>query len=126
MIDGSGAELLVFAGYMRLVSDGFIARFRNRMINVHPSLLPAFKGAHAVRDALEYGAKVVGVTVHFVTEDMDAGPIILQDTLAVHEDDTVESLLERVHEVEHRIYPEAVRLFAEGKISVEGRKVHIK
>ena len=116
-------ELVVLAGFMRLLSPYFIDEYRNRIINVHPALLPAFKGAHGVKDALEAGVKVTGVTVHFVDEHLDSGPIILQKTVEIKEDDNEETLLERVQKEEHRIYPEAIKLFAEGKIKIEGRKV---
>ena len=118
--------LVVLAGFMRLLSPYFIGEYRNRIMNVHPALLPSFKGAHGIKDAIEHGVKVTGVTVHFVDEHLDAGPIILQKTVEVKEGDTEETLLERVHKEEHRIYPEAIKLFAEGKIKIEGRKVVIK
>jgi len=117
-------ELVVLAGFMRLLSPYFIKEYRNRIINVHPALLPSFKGAHGIKDAIDYGVKVTGVTVHFVDEHLDNGPIILQKTVEIKEDDTEETLLERVHKEEHKIYPEAVKLFAEGRLKVEGRKVH--
>ncbi|MFC1590795.1 phosphoribosylglycinamide formyltransferase, partial [Candidatus Omnitrophota bacterium] len=104
----------------------FINEFRNKVLNIHPALLPAFKGTHGIRDAIEYGAKVTGPTVHFVDEKLDHGPIILQSAVEVKEGDTEASLLERVQKEEHRIYPEAVKLFVEGRIKVEGRKVKIK
>ena len=124
-IDGSGCDLVVMAGYMRLVSDEFIERFRGRIVNVHPSLLPAFPGASAIADALAYGVKVVGVTVHFVTEKMDSGPIILQRSLAVEEGEGLESLSARIHEVEHELYPRALQLIVEDALSVDGRIVTI-
>ena len=117
--------LVVLAGYMRLLSDDFIKEYRNRIVNIHPSLLPSFKGTHGIKDALEYGAKVTGPTVHFVDEKLDNGPIILQKAIAVKDDDTEKSLLERVHKEEHKIYPEAIKLFVEGKLRVEGRKVKL-
>ncbi|MFA6079721.1 MAG: phosphoribosylglycinamide formyltransferase [Candidatus Omnitrophota bacterium] len=118
-------KLVVLAGFMRLVSPYFIKEFNNRILNIHPALLPAFKGTHGIKDALEYGVKVTGPTVHFVTDKLDSGPIILQTTVEVKDDDTEESLLERVHKEEHKLYPEAVRLFVEGKLKIEGRKVRI-
>jgi phosphoribosylglycinamide formyltransferase-1 len=120
-----GVELIVLAGFMRLLSPYFIMEYKNRIMNIHPALLPSFKGAHAIKDALEYGARVTGATVHFVDEEPDAGPIILQKAVEVREGDTEETLLERVHAEEHRIYPEAIRLFTEGKLTVEGRRVRI-
>jgi phosphoribosylglycinamide formyltransferase-1 len=100
--------------------------FDGRMINLHPSLLPAFGGGmHAVRDALEWGAKVTGVTVHFATDDLDAGPVILQEAVAIEEDDTEERLFGRIQAVEHRLVPRAIQLFAEGRLRVEGRRVRV-
>ncbi|MDD5429066.1 MAG: phosphoribosylglycinamide formyltransferase [Candidatus Omnitrophica bacterium] len=119
-------ELVVLAGYMRLLSDHFIKEYGNRIMNIHPSLLPSFKGTHGVRDALEYGVKVTGPTVHFVDEKLDHGPIILQKAIDVKDDDTEEGLLERVHKEEHKIYPEAIKLFAEGRLKINGRRVVIK
>jgi len=119
-------ELVVLAGFMRLLSPYFIKEYRNRIINVHPALLPSFKGAHGIKDALDHGVKVTGVTVHFVDEHLDNGPIILQKTVEIKEDDTEGALLERVHKEEHKIYPEAIKLFVEGKIKIEGRKVKVK
>lgn len=117
--------LVVLAGYMRLLSKHFISEYRNRIMNIHPALLPSFKGTHGIKDALEYGAKVTGATVHFVDEKLDNGPIILQKAVDIRDDDTEETLLEKVHKEEYKIYPEAIRLFAEGKLKVEGRKVKI-
>lgn len=117
--------LVVLAGFMRLLSPHFIKEYAGRIINIHPALLPSFKGTQGIKDALDYGVKVTGVTVHFVDEKLDNGPIILQAAVAIKEDDTEESLLERVHKEEHRLYPEAVKLFAEGKLKIEGRKVRV-
>jgi len=119
-------ELVVLAGFMRLLSPYFIKEYRNRIINIHPALLPSFKGSHGVKDAIDHGVKVTGVTVHFVDEHLDNGPIILQRTVEIKEDDTEETLLERVHKEEHKAYPEAIKLFAEGKIRIEGGKTVIK
>jgi len=118
-------NLIVLAGYMRMLSGDFIGAYENKILNVHPALLPSFKGAHGIKDAFEYGAKITGVTVHFVTKDMDAGPIILQSSVKVTEDDTEETLAEAIHEEEHKIYPRAIQLFVEGKLKIEGRKVRI-
>ncbi len=118
-------DLLVFAGYMRLVDPAFISRYENRMINVHPSILPAFPGADGVRDAMDYGVKVTGVTVHFVTEVMDAGPIILQRTIEIGDGEDEDSVRARMHEVEHQILPEAIRLISQGKVSIQGRKTKV-
>lgn len=118
-------ELVVLAGYMRLVGKELVEKFYGRMMNIHPALLPAFPGTHAVKDAFEYGVKVTGVTVHFVDEGEDTGPIILQEAVRVKEDDDEDSLYARIHQAEYRIYPEAIRLFCEGKTKLEGRKVRI-
>ena len=118
-------ELVVFAGFMRLVSAAFIRAFPNRIINIHPSLLPAFPGAHAHRDAIAAGVKVSGCTIHFVDASVDGGPIILQKAVPILEDDTEDSLAARILEQEHILLPLAVRLFAEGRLHVEGRCVRI-
>ena len=118
--------LVVLAGYMRLLSDHFIKEYRNKIVNIHPSLLPSFRGTHGIKDALAYGAKITGPTVHFVDEKLDHGPIILQKAIDVKDDDTEESLLERVHREEHKIYPEAIKLFIEGRLKINKRRVVIK
>src|SRR6266571_4846683 len=118
-------ELVVFAGFMRLVSASFIRAFPDRIINIHPSLLPAFPGAHAHRDAIAAGVKVSGCTIHFVDTSVDGGTIILQKAVPVLEDDTEDSLAARILEQEHIFLPLAVRLFAEGRLHVEGRRVRI-
>lgn len=125
-LEKRGVDLVVLAGFMRLLGPGFIKEYRNRIMNVHPALLPAFKGTHAVKDALAYGAKVTGATVHFVDEELDGGPVIIQSAVEVKEGDTEDTLLERIHAQEHRIYPEAIRLFVEGRLKVDGRSVIIK
>lgn len=116
-------DFIVLAGFMRLLSGYFIRQYPNKILNIHPSLLPAFKGTHAIRDAFNEKVKVTGPTVHFVVEEMDAGPIILQEKVAVEPDDTLESLTEKIHQAEHRIYPRAIALFARGKLKVESGKV---
>ena len=116
-------DLVVLAGFMRILSASFVRRWP--ILNVHPSLLPAFPGAHAVADALAHGVKVAGVTVHFVVEEVDAGPIVAQDTVPVGESDTVESLHERLKTLEHRLLPESVALFCAGRLTVDGRHVRI-
>jgi len=121
-----GVGLVVLAGYMRLLSPFFINEYRDRIINIHPALLPSFKGTSAIKDALEHGAKVTGVTVHFVTEQVDCGPIILQKAVTVKEDDTQETLEKKIHRIEHKLYPEAIRLFTDGKLKIAGRKVIVK
>ena len=118
--------LVVLAGFMRLMSPFFVNEFKGKIMNIHPALLPSFKGTHGVRDALEYGVKVTGPTVHFVDDKLDNGPIILQRAVEVKDDDTEETLLERVHKEEHKIYPEAIKLFVEGRLKIEGRKVLVK
>lgn len=115
--------LVVLAGFMRILSPYFIREYKNKIINIHPALLPSFKGAHGVKDAIAHGVKLTGVTVHFVDENLDNGPIILQRPVEIKENDTEETLLERVHGEEHKAYPEAIKLFVEGKIKIEGRKV---
>jgi phosphoribosylglycinamide formyltransferase-1 len=124
---GTGAELIVCAGWDRVLKPEFVKQFEGRIINIHPSLLPAFGGGlHAIEEALRYGVKVAGCTVHFVTEKVDEGPIISQAAVPVLPDDTVESLAERIHTEEHRLLVEAVKLYAEGRLAVDGRKVNIK
>lgn len=118
-------DLVVLAGYMKLAGPGFVGAFRGKIMNIHPALLPAFPGTHGVKDALEYGVKVSGVTVHFVDEGLDTGPVILQEAVTVEEGDDEESLHDRIHQAEYRNYPLAIRLFAEGRLRIEGRKVRI-
>ena len=118
-------DLVVLAGFMRLLTPAFLDGFRNRVINVHPSLLPAFPGTHAQRDALRQGARVSGCTIHFVDESVDGGPIILQKAVPILPGDTEESLAARILEQEHLLLPLAVRLFAEGRLSLDGRRVRI-
>jgi phosphoribosylglycinamide formyltransferase-1 len=124
-----GTELVVLAGFDQILSDAFVETFSYRMINLHPSLLPAFGGGmFAVRDALEYGAKVTGCTVHFIASDFpeaDSGPIIAQAALPILEDDDETSLLTRIHAVEHQLLPDAIQLFADRRVRMEGRRVRI-
>jgi phosphoribosylglycinamide formyltransferase 1 len=122
-LDEARVELVCLAGYMRLLSPFFVAHFPGRILNIHPSLLPAFPGLEAQRQALEHGVKWTGCTVHFVDENLDAGPIILQTAVGVRDDDTVESLSARILAEEHRIYTEAVRIVLEGRYRIEGRRV---
>lgn len=119
-------ELVCLAGYMRLVGTNILKFYPNRVLNIHPALLPAFPGLHAQERAWEYGVRFSGCTVHFVDEGMDTGPIILQAVVPVLPDDTPETLAERILEQEHILYPKAIKLFAEGKLEIKGRKVHIK
>jgi phosphoribosylglycinamide formyltransferase-1 len=116
-------DLVCLAGYMRLLSPFFVASFPNRILNIHPSLLPSFPGLESQRQALEYGVKFAGCTVHFVDENLDAGPIVLQATVPVRDDDTEETLSSRILKEEHRIYTEAVRIVLEGKYKIVGRRV---
>jgi phosphoribosylglycinamide formyltransferase 1 len=125
VLQDARTELVVFAGFMRLVTPYFVSQFPVRIMNIHPSLLPAFPGTHAQRDALEAGVKVTGCTIHFVDASVDAGPIILQKAVPIREDDTEETLAARILEQEHVFLPLAVRLFAEGRLKLEGRRVRI-
>ena len=119
-------ELVILAGYMKIVTPVLIRAYEWRMMNVHPSLLPSFPGLNAQRQALNHGVKVAGCTVHFVTENVDEGPIILQRAVPVHEDDTVDALSDRILKEEHRLLPKAIRLFASGRLQVEGQRVHVR
>ncbi len=116
-------RLVALAGYMRLLTPYFIREYRNRILNVHPALLPAFKGRNGVKDALDYGAKITGPTVHFVTEDIDAGPIVAQAPVLIKDNDTEASLRKRIHKEEHKIYTKAIKDFTEGRLKIAGRKV---
>jgi len=123
VLDQHKVDLICLAGYMRLLSPYFVAKFPNRILNIHPSLLPSFPGLESQRQALEYGVKLAGCTVHFVDENLDAGPIIVQAVVPVKDEDTEASLSERILKEEHRIYSEAVRIVLEGKFKIEGRRV---
>ena len=118
--------LVALAGYFRILSPQFVDRYLHRIMNVHPALLPAFPGLDAQKRALEHGVKVSGATVHFVAKEVDAGPIILQAHVPIRDDDTVETLSERILRQEHRLYPEAIRLFTEEQLKIEGRRVVLK
>ncbi len=120
-----GVTLVILAGFMRILSPYFVHEFPGRILNIHPSLLPSFGGAHAHRDVLAYGVKVSGCTIHFVDEGMDSGPIILQTAVPVLDDDDEDTLAARVLEQEHKLYPRAIELFLNGKLNIEGRKVRI-
>ncbi len=120
-----GVDLVILAGYMRIVTSTLINRYQWKMMNIHPSLLPAFPGLSAQQQALDWGVKISGCTVHFVTEGVDEGPIILQAAVPVREGDTADSLSSRILKEEHRIYPEAIQLFAEGRLQIQGRQVKI-
>ncbi|MEW5743888.1 MAG: phosphoribosylglycinamide formyltransferase [Nitrospirota bacterium] len=118
-------ELVILAGFMRIVRKPLIEAFRNRIMNIHPALLPSFPGLHGQKQAAEYGVRISGCTVHFVDEGMDTGPIIIQAAVPAAPDDTEEALAARILKLEHRIFPEAIRLYAEGRLRVEGRIVKI-
>jgi phosphoribosylglycinamide formyltransferase 1 len=109
-------ELIILAGFMRILSGHFVNEYKNKILNIHPALLPDFKGANGIKDAYEANVDVTGVTVHFVTEELDSGPVILQEKVSIEKDDTLEELEEKIHKVEHEMYPEAVKLFVDGKI----------
>lgn len=115
-------DLVVLAGFMRVLSPFFVREFRNKILNIHPALLPSFPGAHGVRDALNYGVKVTGCTVHFVDEGMDTGPIVLQEAVKVVDTDTEETLHSSIQEIEHKLYPKAIDLVLQGKVKIEGRR----
>lgn len=118
-------DLIALAGYMRLLSPVFLRAFPT-IINIHPALLPAFPGVHGIRDAFDYGVKVTGVSVHFVDEGMDTGPIIAQEALRIEEGESLEALEERIHKVEHELYPRIISWFAQGRIERQGRRVHVR
>lgn len=118
-------DFVVLAGYMRLLTPFFLKQYPQKILNVHPSILPAFKGVKAIKDTFTYGCKVAGVTIHFVDDKMDHGPIILQEAFKLTEKETLESLEERVHKVEHKLYPRAVALFVDGRLKIKGRRVAI-
>lgn len=125
VLDYHKSELVLLAGYMRILGKTVLTAYKNRILNIHPALLPSFPGLHAQAQAIDHGVKVSGCTVHIVNEELDGGPIILQKCVEVKDDDTADTLAERILEQEHKIYPEAVRLFVENKLSIEGRKVKI-
>jgi phosphoribosylglycinamide formyltransferase-1 len=108
-----------------MMSPYFVDKYRNRILNIHPALLPSFKGTQGIKDALDYGVKVTGPTVHFVDEGLDSGPIIIQEAVGIRDDDTEETLARRIHKKEHIIYPKAIKWFVEGKLKVEGRRVKL-
>ena len=121
-----GIELVVLAGYLRWITPHFVESFKNRIVNIHPSLLASFKGLHGIEQAFEYGVKVTGVTVHFVDETEDGGAVILQEPVIIEENETLETLEEKIHKVEHKLYPKAIELFRSGKLVMTGRKVKIE
>ena len=119
-------DFIVLAGYMRILSSFFIKAYPRKIMNIHPSLLPSFKGVSAIKDTFTYGAKVAGVTVHFVDEKMDHGPIILQEGFKIPEGESLEKLEEKIHRVEHKLYPQAIQLFVEERLKIQGRKVGVE
>ncbi len=123
LLKEKNVDLVCLAGFMRLLSPGFVREFRHRILNIHPALLPAFPGLDAQKQALEWGVKFSGCTVHFVDENLDAGPIVLQAVVPVRDDDTEETLAARILREEHRLYPEAIRIVLSGKFRIEGRRV---
>jgi phosphoribosylglycinamide formyltransferase 1 len=128
-LEAHSVGLVVLAGYMRVLSAEFVSRFSGRIMNIHPSLLPAFPGAQAVRDAVDHGVRVTGVTVHLVDRHhvtADTGPIVLQEATEVSYDDRPQDVTERLHRIEHRLLPQAVRLFCAGRLEVSGRRVRVK
>lgn len=125
-LKAAGVEYIFMAGYMRMVTPVMLNAFPDRVVNLHPALLPSFKGAHAIQDAWDAGVKVTGITVHFANEEYDKGPIIAQRAVEVREDDTIDTLEERIHAAEHELYPAVVRMVAEGRVAVtDERKVRI-
>jgi len=125
LLESERIDCVALAGFMRIVGPEVVDAFRGRILNVHPALLPSFAGLHAVADALAWGVKVTGVTIHLVDEEVDHGPIVLQEPVAILPGDDEGTLHERVKEVEHRLFPRAAALLAEGKLKIEGRRVHI-
>jgi phosphoribosylglycinamide formyltransferase-1 len=125
LLEEEAIEFVLLAGYMRILGASTVRAFRDRILNVHPSLLPAFPGARSVRDALDWGVKVTGATVHLVDEEVDHGPVVLQEPVLVLPDDDERALHQRIQAVEHRLLPRAARLLAEGRLKVEGRLVHV-
>jgi phosphoribosylglycinamide formyltransferase 1 len=125
-LNKKGVKLVILAGFMRIVGKPLLDAFPNRVMNIHPALLPSFPGLHGQKQANDYGVKISGCTVHFVDEGMDTGPIIIQAAVPVRDDDTEETVSERILRLEHKIFPEAIKIFSEGRIEIHGRKVRIK
>lgn len=119
-------DLVCLAGYMKIVGEALLSNYQGKMINIHPALLPSFPGLHGQKQAFDHGVKVSGATVHFVDSGCDTGPIILQAAVPVLDNDTEETLSARILSLEHKIYPQAIKLYAEGRLKIEGRKVHIE
>lgn len=124
-LEEAGVSLIVLAGFMRILSSYFVTKYKNRILNIHPAILPSFKGAKGIKDAWDYGVKVTGVTVHFVESGIDKGPIILQEALKISKKDTLKTLEAKIHKIEYKLYPEAIRLFGEKRLKIVGRKVKI-
>lgn len=118
-------DLIVLAGFMRIIGKVLLENFPERILNLHPALLPAFKGSYGIRDAFDYGVKITGVSVHLVDAKMDHGPIILQGVVKIEDEDTLEGLEKKIHRLEHKLYPEAIQLLLSGKVKVEGRKTRL-
>jgi phosphoribosylglycinamide formyltransferase-1 len=125
ILKNNSVDLVILAGFMRIITSALLNAFPQKIMNIHPALLPSFPGIHGQKQALEYGVKLSGCTVHFVDEGVDTGPIIIQSAVQVFDDDTEETLAARILKEEHRIYPQAIQLFAEGKIEIKGRRVRI-
>jgi phosphoribosylglycinamide formyltransferase 1 len=125
-LDAHGVDYVVMAGYMKLLGSAVLDAYPMRVLNIHPALLPAFPGAHAIREAFESGEKVTGVTVHFANEVFDDGPIIAQEPVPIIEGDSIEALESRIHAVEHVLYPSVLAAISEGRVSVDGRQVHVR
>jgi phosphoribosylglycinamide formyltransferase-1 len=125
ILRSNNVDLVILAGFMRIITPTLLNAFPQKVMNIHPALLPSFPGTHGQKQALEYGVKISGCTVHFVDEGVDTGPIIIQSAVQVFDDDTEETLAARILKEEHRIYPQAIQLFAGGKIEIKGRKVRI-
>jgi len=126
ILKDNGVELVILAGFMRIITPAFLKAFSGKIMNIHPALLPSFPGLHGQKQAMEYGVKFSGCTVHFVDDGVDTGPIIIQSVVPVHDDDTEDTLAERILKEEHKIYPQAIQLFADGRLEINGRKVRIK
>ena len=122
-VRNSGAEFIAMAGYMRKLGVEVLDEFEDRVINLHPALLPSFKGAHAIEDAFNAGVKISGITIHFANEDYDKGPIIAQRAVEISEGDTLDSFEKKIHDAEHRLYPEVLQMLAQGKISIDKRRI---
>ncbi len=126
ILHGYDVELVVLAGFMRVLTEHFIREFHMKIVNIHPALLPAFPGTHVQQQALDYGVRFSGCTVHFVDEGVDTGPIIIQALVPIKQEDTAETLAERILQEEHKIYPQAIQLIAQGKLEISGRRVRIR